>query len=110
MESMALAVSMSVCVTLLGSATKDMVADKTTICTGINYRLKADDIAYIFNHADVEAIIVDKEFEDLLDEYRQDHPAIPIIVDHDDETETQCPFTQAIRQGIAINKESGDLG
>lgn len=101
---------MLVCVTLLSSAKKDMVADNTTISPAINYRLKVDDIAYIFNHTDVEAIIVDKEFEDLLDVHRQDHPTVPIIVDHDDETETQCPLTQAIRQGITINKDSGDFG
>lgn len=46
-----------------------------------NYRLKEDDIAYIFEHADVDCIIVDKEFEGLLGVFTKKHPNVPLIVD-----------------------------
>lgn len=46
-----------------------------------NYRLKEDDIAYIFDFAEVDCIIVDAEFEDLLGAYKRKHPKVPLIVD-----------------------------
>lgn len=46
-----------------------------------NYRLKEDDIAYIFEYAEVDCIIVDKEFESLLGAYTKRHPKVPLIVD-----------------------------
>lgn len=46
-----------------------------------NYRLKEDDIAYIFDFADVDCIIADQEFVDLLGAYKKKHPKVPIIVD-----------------------------
>lgn len=46
-----------------------------------NYRLKEDDIAYIFEHADVDCIIVDKEFEGSLGVFTKKHPNVPLIVD-----------------------------
>lgn len=47
-----------------------------------NYRLKPDDIAYIFEFAEVDSIIVDKEFEDLLSVYQSRHSKVPVIVDY----------------------------
>ncbi len=47
-----------------------------------NYRLKPDDIAYIFEFAEVDSIIVDKEFEELLSAYKSKHSKVPIIVDN----------------------------
>lgn len=46
-----------------------------------NYRLKEDDIAYIFEYAEVDCIIVDKEFENLLGAYTKKHSKVPLIVD-----------------------------
>lgn len=46
-----------------------------------NYRLKEDDIAYIFDFADVDCIVADKEFAGLLSAYTKKHPKVPIIVD-----------------------------
>lgn len=46
-----------------------------------NYRLKPEDIAYIMDFAEVDAIIVDAEYEALLDAYRKTRPSVPIIVD-----------------------------
>ena len=47
----------------------------------VNYRLKEDDIAYIFDFAEVDVIIIDKEFEGLLGSYVKKHPSVPLLVD-----------------------------
>ena len=47
-----------------------------------NYRLKQEDIAYIFDFAEVDAIVVDAEFVNLLDLYRKYHKDTPIIIDN----------------------------
>lgn len=83
------------------------------IKVAINYRLKADDINYIFDHAEVDAIVVDAEFAHLLDGFRKDHPSVTIIVDTDtDATEGEgCgPFAQAVIEGLQYDKESGGHG
>ena len=46
-----------------------------------NIRLKPEDISYIFDFAEVDAIIVDKEYENLLDLFRASHPQVEIIID-----------------------------
>jgi acyl-CoA synthetase (AMP-forming)/AMP-acid ligase II len=46
-----------------------------------NYRLKQEDIAYIFDFAEVDCIIVDNEFVGLLDAYKEKHTNVPLIVD-----------------------------
>lgn len=46
-----------------------------------NYRLKPDDIAYIFDFAEVDCIIVDNEFVGLLDAFKEKHNNVPLIVD-----------------------------
>lgn len=53
-----------------------------------NYRLKPDDIAYIFEFAEVDSIIVDHEFVGLLDLFKERHPNIPLIIDS-----VKLPFT-----------------
>jgi len=47
----------------------------------VNIRLKPEDVAYIFDFAEVDSIIVDVEYEGLLDAYRKGHPKVPLIVD-----------------------------
>lgn len=79
----------------------------------VNYRLKKEDIAYIFDHGDVDVIIVDQEFESLLETYRADHPNIPIIIDTDtDVTEGQLtgPFDDAVLEGLRHDEELGAAG
>ncbi|KAF5130086.1 Acetate/butyrate--CoA ligase AAE7, peroxisomal [Metarhizium anisopliae] len=75
-----------------------------------NYRLKEDDIAYIFEHADVDCIIVDKEFEGLLGVFTKKHPNVPLIVDLDTDA-TEGPscgqFNEAILEGLAYDRELG---
>lgn len=48
----------------------------------VNYRLKQEDIAYIFDFAEVDSIIVDAEFVHLLDGYLKTHADTPIIIDN----------------------------
>jgi acyl-CoA synthetase (AMP-forming)/AMP-acid ligase II len=79
----------------------------------VNYRLKTDDIAYIFDHAGADAIIVDAEFAPLLDGYRKQHPNVPFIVDTDtDATEGELSgeFDDAVRQGLILDRQSGGRG
>ncbi|KAJ9639190.1 uncharacterized protein PV06_09926 [Exophiala oligosperma] len=84
-----------------------------SINIAINYRLKKDDIAYIFDHADADAILVDAEFVELLDDYRQKHPTVPIIIDTDtDAVEGQLcgPFDEAVLEGLRYDQELGAHG
>lgn len=87
-------------------------ADAITIA--INYRLKKDDIAYIFDHSDADSIIVDKEYLSLLDDYRKAHPKIPILVDDDTNDPStfveQGAFGDALREGAAYDRELGSKG
>lgn len=81
--------------------------------TGVNYRLKQEDIAYIFDHGDADMIIVDQEFVHLLDIYRSQHPHVPIIVDTDtDATEGELtgPFDNAVLEGLTYDSETGAQG
>lgn len=75
-----------------------------------NYRLKEDDIAYIFEYAEVDCIIVDKEFESLLGIFTNKHSKVPFIIDIDTHL-TEGPscgqFNQAILEGLAHDKEQG---
>lgn len=79
----------------------------------MNYRLQPTDIAYIFDHAEVEMIIVDAEFLPLLDGFQKDHHKVPILVDTDtDVTEGEhCgPFNKAILEGLQCDSETGSDG
>lgn len=75
----------------------------------INYRLKADDITYIFEHSDADSIVVDAEYEHLLEEYRKKYPHVPIIVDTDTDRD-DGPFDKAVHEGHAYDKEQGGNG
>lgn len=78
-----------------------------------NYRLKPEDISYIFNHSEVEIIIVDAEYVPLLDRYKKDHPNVPFIVDTDtDATEGEMSgqFDEAVLEGLKYDAENGHKG
>ncbi len=75
----------------------------------INYRLKQEDIAYIFEHADVDSIVVDAEYAHLLDGFREAHPKVHIIVDKDTD-EDDGPYNDAMREGWQYDKEHGGQG
>ncbi|KAK8172031.1 hypothetical protein BKA80DRAFT_197943 [Phyllosticta citrichinensis] len=79
----------------------------------INYRLKPSDITYIFSHADVDLIIADAEFVHLLDTFREDRPAVTILVDNDtDATEGELsgPYDDAVLEGLLHDRETGGRG
>ncbi|KAI5792401.1 hypothetical protein DFH27DRAFT_568714 [Peziza echinospora] len=68
---------------------------------GINYRLKKDDIHYIFDHAEVDCIIADREFAGLLDGFND---KVKRIVDVD-EGVGQGEFEDAIVEGWGYDRE-----
>jgi acyl-CoA synthetase (AMP-forming)/AMP-acid ligase II len=89
------------------------IAAAGSVNVAINYRLKHDDISYIFQHADVDMIIADFEFVGLLDDYRKDKPNVPILIDNDtDATEGELsgPFDEAVLEGLKFDIESGNKG
>lgn len=75
----------------------------------INYRLKPEDIAYIFDHSEVDVIMVDAEFVPLLDSFRQDHPSIPLIIDTDTDG-AEGGYDQVVLEGLQYDLELGSLG
>ena len=79
----------------------------------INYRLKSEDLTYIFTHSDAEAIIVDAEFVHLLDNFKKANPKIPFIIDTDtDATEGELSgqFDEAVLEGLKYDVEQGSKG
>lgn len=79
----------------------------------INYRLKSDDIAYIFDHAEVDCIVVDEEYLPLLEAFREAHPSVPFIVDTDtDASEGQLsgPFDEAVLEGLKYDGQTDGRG
>lgn len=79
----------------------------------VNYRLKPDDITYIFDFAEVDSIIVDAEFVHLLDDFKKSHPNVRLIIDTDtDATEGQLsgPFDDAILEGLLYERDQGGHG
>ncbi|KAJ9134428.1 AMP-binding domain protein [Pleurostoma richardsiae] len=79
----------------------------------VNYRLKTADISYIFDFAEVEAIIVDAEYEHLLDSFKESHPNVTLIIDTDtDATEGELsgPFDEVVLKGLNIDHENGSKG
>jgi long-subunit acyl-CoA synthetase (AMP-forming) len=81
--------------------------------SAINYRLKEEDISYIFQHSEVDVIIVDAELLSLLSSFHREKPLIPFIVDYDtDATDSSHggPFDKAIKEGLELDQKSGGLG
>ncbi|KUL82066.1 hypothetical protein ZTR_09118 [Talaromyces verruculosus] len=75
----------------------------------IDYCLQPDDIKYIFEHAEVDMIIVDHEFAHILNDFRLAHPHVPLLVDSDTDG-ISGPFDMAIAEGQAIDLQNGDMG
>ncbi|KAE8376567.1 hypothetical protein BDV26DRAFT_265307 [Aspergillus bertholletiae] len=89
------------------------IAAAGAVNIAVNYRLKEDDISYIFTHAEVDVIIVDQEFLSLLNTYRASKPSIPILVDTDtDATEGELsgPFDEAVLEGLRYDVDTGAKG
>jgi acyl-CoA synthetase (AMP-forming)/AMP-acid ligase II len=89
------------------------IAAAGSVNVAINYRLKHDDISYIFQHADVDMIIADFEFVGLLNDYTKERPNVPILIDNDtDATEGELsgPFDEAVLEGLKYDIETGNKG
>ncbi|KAL8361840.1 hypothetical protein RB601_007582 [Gaeumannomyces tritici] len=74
----------------------------------VNYRLKPEDVSYILGFADVDCVVVDAEFVDLLSHFRSEHPGVRFIVDTDtDATEGELsgPFDEAVLAGLDADKK-----
>ncbi|KAL8842295.1 MAG: hypothetical protein Q9176_002684 [Flavoplaca citrina] len=88
-------------------------AGASAVNVGVNYRLKEEDIAYIFEHSDVDIIIVDAEFLPLIQSFAKAHPQVPLLVDDDtDATEGELSgqFDDAVQEGLKYDREHGDKG
>ncbi|KAK3313412.1 hypothetical protein B0H66DRAFT_351064 [Apodospora peruviana] len=89
------------------------IAAAGAVIVPVNYRLKAEDINYIFEFAEVDSIIVDAEFVDLIASFRKQYPLVPVIVDLDtDATEgAMCgPFDEAVLEGLNHDRDTGRKG
>lgn len=75
----------------------------------INYRLKKEDITYIFDHSEVDVILVDAEFRSLLDQFQESHPRVPFLVDTDTDEDTG-PYDQAVLEGMQHDIRTGGHG
>nr|OQO21378.1 hypothetical protein B0A51_11246 [Rachicladosporium sp. CCFEE 5018] len=81
----------------------------SAVNVAINYRLKKEDISYIFDHAEVDLIIVDAEFQNLLTDYRARHPSIPFLIDTDTDLPTN-PYDLAVAEGQLHDQQTGSHG
>ncbi|KAL2846381.1 acyl-CoA synthetases /AMP-acid ligases II [Aspergillus pseudoustus] len=86
------------------------IASAGAVNVAINYRLKANDIKYIFEHSRVDVVIADVQYVSLLDSFRDAHPDIPVLVDTDAGQNDDGPFSRAIREGMDIDHREGDCG
>lgn len=75
--------------------------------------MKAEDVSYIFSHAEVNAIIVDAEYLPLLSDFRQKYPSIPLIVDTDTGSapgDSSSQFDAAVQEGLKLDTDNGGKG
>lgn len=83
------------------------------VSVAVNYRLRPEDIQYILQHADADAVIVDAEFLHLLDSFRRHNPDVPLLVDTDagaTDGVHDGPFDDAVREGLRYDAETGHRG
>lgn len=92
---------------------EDELFANLNLIIGVNYRLKESDICYIFEHADVDAILVDNEFLPLLAGFQKKHPNVSLIVDldvHPSDHDISGSFNNAVLGGLQYDQENGGLG
>lgn len=83
------------------------IAAGGAVQVGVNYRLKPLDIHYIFEHSEVDLIIVDREYLHLLDGF---NPAVKRVIDDDtDATEGELSgeYDAVIREGLEYDRKNG---
>ena len=79
----------------------------------MNYRLKKEDITYIFTFSEVEVIIVDVEYLPLLEDFRETKPGVKFIIDTDTDAirgALSGPFDEAVLEGLKYDVEQGGKG
>lgn len=89
------------------------IAAAGCVSVGANYRLKEEDIRYIFEHAEVDVVIADREYLHLLKHLREERPEIKIIVDEDtDATEGELSgeFDGVVLEGLKEDEKTGGKG
>lgn len=72
---------------------------------GVNYRLKKEDVQYIFGHSEVDIIIVDREFVGLLEGFDE---RVPRIIDDDTDAtvgELSGDFDRIISEGLDYDRK-----
>lgn len=80
----------------------------TSALPAINYRLVAEDILYIFTHADVDAVIVDREYASHLNSFRRERPLVEVIEDVD--SDIPGPFDDIVQTGWDFDMKNGNKG
>lgn len=85
------------------------VAAAGGIHVGVNYRLKEEDVIYIFEFAGVDCIIVDREFVGLLEGFRERNKGVRVIVDEDTDKD-EGEFDEAVLEGLRYDGETGGKG
>lgn len=81
-----------------------------SINVAVNYRLKEEDITYIFEYSKVDSIIVDAEYLPLLQDFRSKNPGVPFIIDTDTDSTSGAlsgPFDEAVLEGLKWDVEQG---
>ncbi|KAI7613478.1 acetyl-CoA synthetase-like protein, partial [Hortaea werneckii] len=75
----------------------------------INYRLKPEDLEYIFEHAEVDSILVDREFVGLLAGFQKRFPRVRVIVDEDTDG-VEGEYDRVVREGWEEDERAGAHG
>ncbi|KAI7176633.1 hypothetical protein KC352_g24095, partial [Hortaea werneckii] len=75
----------------------------------INYRLKPEDLEYIFEHAEVDSILVDREFVGLLEGFQRKFPRVRLIVDEDTDG-VEGEYDRVVREGWEEDERAGAQG
>lgn len=83
------------------------VAAAGAVQVGVNYRLKKEDVQYIFTHSEVDVIVVDREFVGLLDGF---DGSVPRIIDEDPDIVAGGgggDFNRVIAEGLDYDTKHG---
>ncbi|KAF8854916.1 2-succinylbenzoate-CoA ligase [Acephala macrosclerotiorum] len=89
------------------------IAAAGAVNVAVNYRLKTEDISYIFTFSEVDVIIVDQEYIHLLDDFQKQKPNVPFIIDTDHDATAGAlsgPFDEAVLEGLNYDHSQGNKG
>ena len=87
----------------------------------VNFRYVRDELAYIFNNADLKALVFDREFAPLVEEVRDQSPQLNVFVAIQDGTdapldklgatlyEQACAASSGSRDGLPTDRSPDDL-